>query len=52
MSKEKEEKQEKPYWEGKEYSFYNHKKCEFSLAMKPQIRRILTVCFATVLCMP
>ena len=29
MSKEKEEKQEKPYWEGKEYSFYNHKKCEF-----------------------
>ena len=29
MSKEKEEKQEKPYWEGKEYSFYSHKKCEF-----------------------
>ena len=51
MSKEKEEKQEKPYWEGKEYSFYNHKKCEFFLAMKLQIRKILTACFVIALYM-
>ena len=45
MSKEKGRKTGKPYWEGKEYSFYNHKKCEFFLAMKLQIRKILTACF-------
>ena len=27
MSEEK--KQEKPYWEGKEYSFFAHKNCEY-----------------------
>nr|WP_315020080.1 cysteine-rich small domain-containing protein [uncultured Aminipila sp.] len=25
----KESKQEQPYWAGKEYSFFNHSKCEY-----------------------
>lgn len=35
---------EKPYWEGKEYSYFSHKKCEFFRVIRMQIRMILTVC--------
>ena len=51
MSEEK--KQEKPYWEDKEYSFFSHKNCEyFPCHEKEKIRTILTVCSATVPCTP
>ena len=39
---------EKPYWEGKEFSYYSHKK---SHAIQEQIRIISTVCSVIVLCM-
>ena len=27
--RKKEKEMEKPYWEGKEYSYFSHKKCEY-----------------------
>ncbi len=39
---------EKNYWEGKEYSYFSHKKCEFFPVIKAQIRRTSTACSAIV----
>ena len=39
------------YWEGKEYSFFSHKECEFR-ATKVQTHRILIACFVIVHYMP
>ena len=41
---------EKPFWEGKEYSFFSHKKCEYFPVIRVLIRRILTACSVTVRC--
>lgn len=43
---------EKPYWEGKEYSYFSHKKCEFFRVIRMQIRMILTVCSVIARYMP
>ena len=40
----------KPFWEGKEYSFFSHKKCEYFPCHKGADRRTSTACSATVRC--
>ena len=42
---------EKPYWEGKEYSYFSHKTVSIFRAIKEQIRRTSIVCSAIVLYM-
>ena len=43
---------EKPYWEGKEYSYFSHKKCEFFPCHKNADPDDLTVCSVIARYMP
>ena len=43
---------EKPYWEGKEYSYFSHKKCEYFPCHKGADPEDLTVCSAIARFMP
>lgn len=43
--------EEKPYWEGKKYSFSVIKNVNIFHVIKRMTRKTLTVCSATVLCM-
>lgn len=42
---------EKPYWEGKHYSYFSNKECEYFPCHKGADRRILIVCFVIARCM-
>ena len=51
MSGEEKRAMEKPYWEGKEYSYFSHKNCEYFPCHKGANPRILIVCSAIALYM-